>query len=47
VIVLDASVLIAVLMPQDVHHHPAASLVAGAVSTAQALSRHGTKLPIG
>lgn len=36
-IVLDASVLIAVLMPQDVHHHPAASLVAGAVSTAQGL----------
>jgi len=37
VIVLDASVLIAVLIPQDMHHHFAASLVAGAISSSQNL----------
>ena len=36
-IVLDASVLIAVLIPQDMHHHFAASLVAGAISSSQNL----------
>jgi predicted nucleic acid-binding protein len=37
VIVLDASVLIAVLISQDMHHHFAASLVAGAISSSQNL----------
>jgi predicted nucleic acid-binding protein len=37
VIVLDASVLLAVLIPQDMHHHFAASLVAGAISSSQNL----------
>jgi len=37
VIVLDASVLLAVLIPRDMHHHFAASLVAGAISSSQNL----------
>jgi predicted nucleic acid-binding protein len=37
VIVLDARVLIAVLIPQDVHHRAAASVVALAANSARNL----------